>query len=313
MVFGALRDATIEDLHVVISAVEHPATLETCRFLQRLGCRVTTVRVDRHGVVDLDALRTALRRPTLVVSVMHANNEVGTLEPIREVAELAHEHGAVLHTDAAQSAGKLGIDVRALGADLLTLAGHKLYAPKGVGALYVREGVQLEPLVHGGGQEAGQRSGTENVPYAVGLGAACEIARQSLPEATHRLASLSERLWQGIHGPLGDGVVRNGHPRQRLPNTLNVSFVGQVGAELLARVPEVAASTGAACHEGESGPSSVLEAMGMPPGVWRGAVRLSIGRFTTEAEVDRAADLLASRAGSSRSRVSGATRQPAGR
>lgn len=297
LVFAAPATSPLEDLHVVTSAVEHPATLETCRFLQRLGCRVTTVGVDRHGVIDFDALRAALRRPTLLVSVMHANNEVGTLEPIRDVAELAHEHGALLHTDAAQSAGKIGVDIGALGADLLTLAGHKLYAPKGVGALYVRDGVRLEPLVHGGGQERGHRAGTENVPYAVGLGAACEIAQRSLPEATHRLASLSERLWHGLQAALGEGVVLNGHPRQRLPNTLNVSFVGQVGAELLARVPEIAASTGSACHEGGSAPSSVLEAMGVPPAVARGAIRLSVGRSTTEAEVDRAADLLASRAG----------------
>jgi len=246
--------------------------------------------------VDLEALRDALRRRALVVSVVHANNEVGTLEPIRAIADLAHEHGALLHVDAAQSLGKIDVDVHELGADLLTLAGHKLYAPKGIGALYVRAGIALEPVVHGGGQEASRRAGTENVPYVVGFGAACAIARRSLPEATHRLQSLSERLWERLHGALGDGIVRNGHPTQRLPNTLNVSFLGQTGAELLARVPEVAAATGSACHEGDTAPSPVLAAMGVPLERSRGAVRLSVGRFTTAGEVDRAADLLAQRA-----------------
>lgn len=294
LVFAQLARSRIEDLHVVTSAIEHPATLEACRFLQRLGCRVTVVPVDRRGVVDLDALQAALRRPTLVVSVMHANNEVGTLQPIPEIAELAHRHGALLHTDAAQAAGKIPVDVHTLGVDLLTLAGPKLYAPKGIGALYVRAGVALEPLIHGGGQEDGQRSGTENVPYIVGLGAACAIARRSLPRATDRLASLSDRLWQGLHGALGEDVVRNGHPRQRLPNTLNVSFLGRSGADILAAAPEIAASTGSACHDEDSSPSPVLEAMGAPLGVRRGAVRFSVGRFTTEAEIDRASELLTS-------------------
>jgi cysteine desulfurase len=226
---------------------------------------------------------------------MHANNEVGTLEPIRQIANLARERGA-LHTDAAQSIGKIGVDVAELGVDLLTLAGHKLYAPKGIGALYVRNGVALEPLIHGGGQEHGKRSGTENVPYVVGLGAAYEIARRSLPDATDRLAALSERLWCGLQTALGARVVLNGHPRHRLPNTLNASFVGAVGAELLAHVPEIAASTGSACHEGDVAPSPVLEAMGVPPELGRAAIRLSVGRFTTEPEVERAAELLARRA-----------------
>jgi cysteine desulfurase len=189
------------------------------------------------------------------------------------------------------------VDVDELGVDLLTLTGHKLYAPKGIAALYVRGDVALEPLVHGGGQERGLRAGTENVPYAVGLGAACEIAQRQPPEATHRLAALSERLWRGLEGELGERVVVNGHPRDRLPNTLNVSFLGQVGAQVLARVPEIAASTGAACHEDDTRVSSVLDAMGLSPERIRGAIRLSAGRFTTEAEVDQAAGLLASRAG----------------
>ena len=279
-------------VHIITSAVEHPATLQPCAFLQRLGCTVTVLPVDRFGVVDLDALRAALRRPTTLVSIMHANNEVGTLQPIAAIAELAHAHGALVHTDAAQSLGKVVVDVRQLGVDLLTVAGHKLYAPKGVGALYVRAGVALEPLIHGAGHEAGRRAGTENVPYIVALGQACALARAALPAATDRLRALRDRLWEHLQRVLGKAVVLNGHPDQRLPNTLNVNFVGHVGAELLAATPEVAASTGSACHEGQVHLSPVLQAMGVPPELGRGAVRLSVGRFTTEAEVDAAAAAL---------------------
>jgi cysteine desulfurase len=197
-----------------------------------------------------------------------------------------------MHTDAAQSLGKVPVDVNDLGVDLLTLAGHKLYAPKGVGVLYVRRGVKLEGLLHGAGHEGGRRAGTENVPYLVGLGTACALARRSLPEATGRLRGLRERLWERLRAGLGGRVVLNGHPEKRLPNTLNVSFVGHVGSELLERVPEVAASTGSACHEGKVTQSPVLCAMGVPPEVGRGALRLTVGRFTTEEQIDRAAEAL---------------------
>jgi cysteine desulfurase len=296
VVFTALAKSPAADLHVITSAVEHPATLGPCGFLERLGCRVTVLPVDRHGVVDLDAFRKALRRPALLVSIMHANNEVGTIQPIQEIAALAHEHGALVHTDAAQSAGKITVDVSELGVDLLSIAGHKLYAPKGVGALYIREGVSLEPLIHGAGHENGRRAGTENVPYLVGLGMACEIARRSLPAATERLRGLRDRLWDRLQTTLGDQVVLNGHPERRLPNTLNINFAGWVGAELLAGISDIAASTGSACHEGEVQLSPVLEAMGIPADLGRGAVRLSVGRFTTETEIDRAAELLVTRA-----------------
>jgi cysteine desulfurase len=296
VVFAALGKTRPEDIHVVTSAVEHPATLEPCAFLERLGCRVTIVPVDRYGVVDLTALTRALETPTLLVSVMHANNEVGTLQPIPEIAALAHARGALLHTDAAQSAGKIAVDVTDLGVDLLSLAGHKLYAPKGIGVLYVRASVALEPLIHGAGHESGRRAGTENVPYMVGLGAAAELARQSLPQATERMRALRDRLWHGLRGGLGDRVTLNGHPERRLPNTLNVNFADRVGAELLEAVPELAASTGSACHEGLVHLSPVLAAMGVPPELGRGAVRLSVGRFSTDAEIDRAVELLTARA-----------------
>jgi cysteine desulfurase len=280
------------EAHVVISSVEHPATTQPCDFLRRLGCRVTVVPVDRQGTVDPGDVRKALHRPTTIVSIMHANNEVGTLQPIEEIGKITRERGVLLHTDAAQSLGKVAVDVNALGVDLLTIAGHKLYAPKGVGVLYVRRGLRLEPFLHGAGHEDGRRAGTENVPYIVALGKACEVARQLLPEATQRLRSLRDRLWEKLRGGLGERVALNGHPEQRLPNTLNASFEGHVGAELLEKMPEIAASTGSACHEGKVTQSPVLCAMGVPPEIGQGALRLTVGRFTTEAEIDRAAEVL---------------------
>jgi cysteine desulfurase len=282
--------------HIITSAVEHPATMQTGDFLKRLGCRISILPVDRYGLVDPDDVRKAIDRKTTLVSIMHANNEVGTIQPIKEIAAIAREHGALMHTDAAQSLGKIPVDVKDLGVDLLSMAGHKLYAPKGVGALYVRRGVKLEPLVHGAGHESGRRAGTENVPYIVGLGTACRIAGGSLPQSGERLRQLRDRLWNHLQAVLGERIVLNGHPERRLPNTLNVNFAGQVGAELLQKVPEIAASTGSACHEGHVTLSPVLAAMGISPKIGRGAVRLSVGRFTTEEEIDRAADALLRRA-----------------
>jgi len=285
----------IADAHVITSAIEHPAIVQPCEYLKRLGCRITVVPVDRLGLIDPDAVRKALARPTTLVSIMHSNNEVGTLQPIREIASLAHEHGALMHTDAAQSVGKVPVDVNELGVDLLSVAGHKLYAPKGVGALYIRQGVKLEPLLHGAGHEAGRRAGTENVSYVVALGTACSLAGQSLPEASQRLQQLRDRLWNRLQSALGDRVILNGHPERRLPNTLNINFVGHVGAELLEALPEIAASTGSACHEGSVSLSPVLQAMQVPPEIGCGAIRLTVGRFTTEQDIDRAADILISR------------------
>ncbi|HEY7315529.1 MAG TPA: cysteine desulfurase family protein [Gemmataceae bacterium] len=278
--------------HIIISAIEHPATVQPCEFLKRLGCRVTVVPVDGQGLVDPDAVGKAMERGTTLVSIMHSNNEVGTLQPIKEIAALTRRRGVLLHTDAAQSLGKVPVDVNDLGVDLLTLAGHKLYAPKGVGVLYVRRGVTLEPFIHGAGHEGGRRAGTENVPYLVALGAACVLARQGLPDAARRLRELRERLWERLRAGLGERVVLNGHAEKRLPNTLNANFVGHVGSELLEKVPEIAASTGSACHEGKVSQSPVLCAMGVPPKIGQGALRLTVGRFTTEEQVDRAAETL---------------------
>ncbi|MFH0751585.1 MAG: cysteine desulfurase family protein [Chloroflexota bacterium] len=288
-VFFALRE---RGDHIVTTAVEHPAILEPARFLERLGARVTVVPVDRTGRLDPEDVRRAITPRTILVSVMHANNEVGTIQPIAEIAEIARHNGVLVHTDAAQSVGKIRTRVDDLGVDLLTIAGHKIYAPKGVGALYVRRGVALEPLIHGAGHEAGRRAGTESVLLAAALGEACELAAdlRSLEE-TRRLR---DRLWDGLRSRFGDGVVLNGHPSERLPNTLNVSFVGHVGADILAALDGVAASTGAACHADSVELSPVLRAMGVPPVVGMGAVRLSLGRMTTGAEIDEVLDRLAS-------------------
>jgi cysteine desulfurase len=253
---------------------------------------VTLLPVDGDGMVDPDAVRRAITKQTALISIMHANNEVGTLQPIRAIANLARERGILVHTDAAQSLGKVAVDVNALGVDLLSVAGHKLYAPKGVGVLYVRDGVKLEPFMHGAGHEGGRRAGTENTPYVVGLGKACEIAQASLPGVTSKLATLRDRLHDRLKAGLGERIVLNGHAELRLPNTLNVNFVGEVGADFLRKVPEIAASTGSACHEGSITQSPVLCAMRVPPEIGQGAVRLSVGRFTTEDEIERAAEAL---------------------
>jgi cysteine desulfurase len=276
--------------HVVTSQIEHPATLEPCRFLERLGASVTCVPVDGAGLVDPDDIRRAITKDTFVISIMHANNEVGTVQPIAEIGQIAREHGVSFHTDAAQSIGKIPTRVDELCVDLLSIAGHKVYAPKGVGALYVRRGIAIEPLIHGAGHERGRRAGTESTLLAAGLGTACAIAeRQIGMPGVQRLRDL---FWERLHAGLGSQVVLNGHPALRLPNTLNVSFVGRVGADVLARLPDVAASTGSACHSDEIALSPVLKAMGIAAKVGMGAVRFSLGRGTTQAEIESVVDRL---------------------
>jgi cysteine desulfurase len=277
-----------QSAHIVTSAVEHPATLRTCEFIERAGCRVTILPVDRFGTVDPDAVRNAINTPGTLVSIMHANNEVGTVEPIREISKIAREREALFHVDAAQTLGKIPVSVLDLGADLLSIAGHKVYAPKGVGALYVRSGIKLEPLIHGAGQEGGRRAGTENVPYLVGFGKACELAEQSLGWTRKKMLDLRNRLWGGLESVLGERIQFNGHPERRLPNTVSVNFLDRPGSEVLERATLIAASTGSACHDGCVTLSPVLKAMGVPPEAGRGAVRLSVGRFTSEADIDQA-------------------------
>jgi cysteine desulfurase len=279
--------------HIVTSGIEHPAVLAACRYLQRrLGYRFTVVPVDGCGVVDLDDVRRAIEPGTVLVSVMHANNEVGTLQPIAELARVARERGIAFHTDAAQSVGKVRIDVDELGIDLLTVTGHKMYAPKGIGALYVRPGTSLDPLIHGAGHEHGLRAGTENVPYIVGLGAACALAARRLNAGRDRdVARLRDRLHSALRSAV-PGLALNGHPEQRLPNTVNVSFPRCDGEDLLARTPTVAAATGSACHSGRTEPSAVLTAMGLDAQRALGAIRLSLGYDTTTADVDAVAAAL---------------------
>jgi cysteine desulfurase len=270
--------------HLVTSAVEHPAVLKPIEFLRSLGARVTVVGVDRQGRVDPEEVRRALTPRTILVSVMHANNEVGTIQPISEIAAVARAAGALVHTDAAQSVGKIPARVDALGVDLLSVAGHKLYAPKGVGALYVRRGTRLEPFMHGAGHESGRRAGTENVLLDVALGAACEEAGRWI--GMDAVRTLRDRFEAGLHAALGAGVTVNGAGAERLPNTSSVNFVGRVGAEVLAALPGVAASTGSACHAGSVELSEVLAAMGVPAREGMGAVRFSLGRATTWEELE---------------------------
>lgn len=276
--------------HLITTAVEHPATMEPIRFLQQRGCSCTVVGVDSTGLVDPDDVRRALRKDTFLISVMHAQNEVGTIEPIEELGRIAREAGVYFHVDAAQSVGKIPVNVQAMNADLVSIAGHKMYAPKGIGALYIRQGVALEPLIHGASQEGGRRGGTENVSMAVGLGKAAELAAAHLTDPCIR--DLRDHFWAGLSGMLGDRVTLNGHPTLRLPGTLHVSFIGRVGGEVLAKLGEIHASTGAACHAGDAKPSAVLMAMGLSRDRATGAVRFSIGRPTTRAEIDRTLALL---------------------
>ncbi|MEV0592370.1 cysteine desulfurase family protein [Nonomuraea cavernae] len=278
---------------LITPATEHPAVLRACQSLERDGFAVRLLPVDARGRVDPADLEAALGQDTALVSIAYGNSETGTLQPIAELAALARRSGALFHTDAAQAVAKVPIDVRELGVDLLTVVGHKMYAPKGVGALYVRDGVPLVPVIDGGGQEGGRRAGTENVAFIAALGTAAELARQDLPESRARLSGLRDLLHGELRRLLPGRVHLNGHPAERLPGTLNVSIDGIDGRALLAAVPEIAAATGSACHEGVPAPSPVLLAMGLGAERAGGALRLSLGRWSTEAEVRRAAALIA--------------------
>jgi cysteine desulfurase len=278
--------------HIVTTAIEHPATLMPCKFLERLGADVTIVGVRPDGRVDPAAIADAIRPETKLIAVMHANNETGVIQPVEEIGAIARKAGAMLYVDAAQSVGKIPVNVRDLGADLLSIAGHKLYAPKGVGALYIRRGVELESLMHGAGHESGRRAGTEAVPMIAALGMACELAREFVPAMRGTVGKLTDEFWRRLKSTFGDNVVLHGDSASRLPNTLFVSFLGRSGPDLLAKTPLIAASTGSACHTGEVKPSPVLTAMGVPPEVCRGAVRFSLGRTTTPAEIESAVEML---------------------
>lgn len=279
--FFALRD---KGDHIITQATEHPAVLKPLQFLERLGANVTVLPVDGNGLVDPDAVRQAITPRTILISVMHANNETGAIQPIEAISRVARDHGVRFHTDAAQSVGKIITRVNDLGVDLLTIAGHKLYAPKAIGALYVRQGTPIEPLIHGAGHENGRRAGTESIVLAAALGEAAELAGDLEP--LNRVRALRDRFWQQLKTIFGNSIALNGPENGRLPNTLNVAFVGRVGSDVLSELQGVAASTGSACHAGRVELSPVLAAMGVSERVGMGAIRFSLGRGTTDEEID---------------------------
>ncbi|HET9370197.1 MAG TPA: cysteine desulfurase family protein [Vicinamibacterales bacterium] len=278
--------------HLVVSVIEHKSVLEAAKRLERDGWRVTRVPVHADGRLDVFALQAALTPDTALVSVMAANNEVGVIQPIAEIAVLAHGAGALLHVDAAQAVGKIPVDVDASGVDLLSLTAHKMYGPKGCGALYIRKRTELAPLICGGGQERGLRSGTLNVPGIVGLGVACAIGRVDMADESARLARLRDRLLAGLQARI-DGVSVNGSIAHRLPHNLHVNFDGVDGSELLIGIGDIAVSTGSACSSASATPSHVLRAMCGDDAAMRASIRFGLGRFTTEDDIDYAIEKFA--------------------
>lgn len=276
--------------HIISSNVEHPSVAEPLRVLEQHGYEVTHLPVDVTGAVSPEALSAAFRPDTILVSIMHSNNEVGTLQPIRDMGAICREKGILFHTDASQSIGKVPINVEDLQVDFLTMAGHKLYAPKGIGTLYVRSGISIEPLIHGAKQECGVRAGTENVPYIVGLGEAAKLADKHLQHG--ELNENRKYFYSRLSDAFGERIHLNGDLENSLPNTLNISFVGKSGAEILDKAVGLCASTGSACHSGQKTISPVLAAMGVAEDIAYGAIRFSVGRFTTKEELDSAINIL---------------------
>ncbi|MEW6724614.1 MAG: cysteine desulfurase NifS [Bacillota bacterium] len=290
---GVADALKVKGRHIITSAVEHHAILHTCEDLEKHGFRVTYLPVDRHGLVHPEQVREAISGDTILVTVMHANNEVGTIQPIGEIAAACRERGVYLHTDAVQSAGKIPVDVNQLGVDLLTMSSHKLYGPKGVGALYIRRGTKINSEMKGGGHERGMRAGTENVSGIVGFGAAAALVREDLPQEMARLTGLRDRLIQGIMSRI-DQVTLNGHPTRRLPHNANFSFRYIEGEAMLLNLDMkgVAASSGSACTAGSLQPSHVLLAMGLSHEVAHGSLRLTLGRINTEEDIDYVIEVL---------------------
>ncbi|MDN6292622.1 MAG: cysteine desulfurase, partial [Tetragenococcus halophilus] len=276
--------------HMITSEIEHPAILEPLTFLEKNGYEVTYVPVDKKGTVDPLDVKNAIREDTILVTIMHSNNEVGTLQPIEEIAEICQEKDVFFHTDASQSVGKVAIDLEKTKIDFLTVAGHKIYAPKGVGALFIREGIEIEPLIHGARQENGQRASTENVPYIAALGQAAVQAAHHLPN--NDLKDIRDYFYEQLRKEFNDKIHLNGDQMNRLPNTLNVSFIGYNGAKILEDNPDVWAATGSACHTSSTVISPVLKAMGVDEKVALGAIRFSVGRYTTKEEIDETVALL---------------------
>lgn len=288
---GLIDFKSPEKFHMITCAVEHPAILNPALYLMELGANVTILPVDGFGQVNPGEVQKAILPNTGLISIMLANNETGSIQPIKEISKIAKEHGIPVHTDAAQAVGKTEVDVNDLGVDFLSVAGHKVYGPKGVGALFIRNGRNLTPLMHGAAQEAGKRPGTENIILAAGLGAACRIARERLQNDIKNMKTLRDRLQDLLFGELV-GLVLNGHPHERLPNTLNVSVPGLEGGQILEGLPTIMASTGAACHERTVRLSHVLSAMAVPPEIGMGALRLTVGRTNTMDQIEEAAELI---------------------
>jgi cysteine desulfurase len=279
---------SLKGKHILTSSVEHPAIVNTAMYLMELGADVTFLPVDKFGRINPGDVKNSISRKTVLISIMLANNETGTLQPVKEISEIAKEYSIPFHTDAAQAVGKIEVDVNDLGVDFMSIAGHKLYGPKGIGALYIKEGRELTPLVHGAGQEMGKRAGTENVILATGLGTACRVAKERLGEDIGKLENLRNMLQEMLFNKIGD-LVLNGHPEKRLPNTLNVSIPGIDGGKLLGMLDNVVASTGAACHDRDVKLSHVLSAMGVSPGVGMGTLRLTLGRLNDREQIEIAA------------------------
>jgi cysteine desulfurase len=280
--------------HIITSQIEHPAVIEVCNFLKTTGYEASYLPVDEFGLVQLEDLKATIKKETTLISIMHANNEVGTVQPIAEIAELAKKNDIILHTDAAQSVGKISVDVNRLGVDLLSIAGHKVYAPKGIGALYIRKGLSPAKYLHGAEQELAMRAGTENVLEIVGLGMACEIARRDLEKNMKHMQAMRDRLYEGIKKEC-DQVKLNGHPQKRLPNTLSISFFNLEANRILDAIgSQVAASAGAACHSDTVKVSEVLKAMNLPLDWAKGTLRLTTGRMTTAADIDKAVKVICS-------------------
>lgn len=274
--------------HVITCVTEHRAVLDSCKALEKRGCKVTYLPVDRYGLFDMEQLRSAINEKTILISIMAANNEIGTIHPIREIGRLAKEKGVLFHSDATQAVGKIPVDVEEMGIDLLSMSAHKMYGPKGIGALYVRSKrpkVGLCPIIDGGGHEGGRRSGTLNVPGIVGFGRACEIAQREMAEEAIRLTRLRERLKGEIFSRL-DEVYLHGHPTQRLPGNMNIGFAYVEGESLLMALKDIAVSSGSACTTANLEPSHVLRALGVGEDLTHGSIRFGLGRFNTEEEVD---------------------------
>jgi len=273
--------------HIITTQVEHPAVLTTCQYMEKRGCKVTYLPVDHDGVIDLDDLRDSITKKTVLISIMYANNETGTLFPVKEAGEIAADNGIIFHTDAVQAVGKIPIDTKDMKVNLLSLSGHKLYGPKGIGCLYVKKGTPLVPLIHGGHQEGGRRAGTENIPGIVGLGKACEIVNRDMESQSKHITKLRDRLYKGIIDKL-DHVKLNGHTINRIPNTLNLSFEFIEGESLLLNLDleGIAVSSGSACTSGSLKPSHVLTAMDITPEIAQGSLRFSLGLGNTEEDVE---------------------------